>query len=295
MKKRKITTTNCSIKLYSVQCVSAERRSWDCLYGGFTLIELLVVIAIIAILAAMLLPALSRAKSKAQTIACLNNLKQLDLCWIMYTGDNNGKLVYNDIAAEDLGASTPGNSWIMGTMVSDQQATNMAIIQAGTLFDYNKSTAIYHCPIDHSAIGGARGASGKGALRVRSYALNGQMNGSPDYQAQFGFYNAPHNYRVNHKDSDIAFPPPSQALSFLHEAGASIDDGMFEIPAERNLWGNWPSSLHNNGDVLSFADGHSEYWRWHDSRTSRITTYGAATPNSVDLQRMQSAIATPAN
>src|SRR5690349_7013221 len=111
---------------------------------AFTLIELLVVIAIIAILAGLLLPALSRAKAKGHQTACLSNLKQLQLCWQMYIDDNNEKLIGNDPYVG------PGSlSWIQGYMNdSYPDSTNATLIAKGLLFPYNKSTSIYRCPAD---------------------------------------------------------------------------------------------------------------------------------------------------
>src|ERR1017187_4703260 len=113
--------------------------------NGFTLTELLVVIAVIAILAAMLLPALSKSKSRSQTIACLSNLRQLSTCWQLYTGDNNDLLVPND----NIAGGTTGPSWCQGTGILE---TNTTVIESGLLFGYSRSTALYHCPADVSTV-----------------------------------------------------------------------------------------------------------------------------------------------
>jgi prepilin-type N-terminal cleavage/methylation domain-containing protein/prepilin-type processing-associated H-X9-DG protein len=233
--------------------------------AGFTLIELLVVIAIIAILAALLLPALSKAKEKAQRTQCLNNLRQLQLCWHLYAVDSGGKLAPNK--AETSTATTGSESWIAGAAKTDDTPTN---IMRSAFFPYNKAIGIYHCPSDQSKV------AFKLIPRFRSYSMSYPwMNGDPGFE------------EINRKETDIR--NTSLASVLWDENEDSIDNGGIGFyPAGMWAWWNWPASRHSKGGTMSFADGHVEYWKWKDPWVLKFTAYGTATsPLDRDLARVQ--------
>ena len=260
------------MRTYRLPQTSLTRKSLS-VPPGFTLIELLVVIAIIAILAAMLLPALSRAKIKAQATACLSNQKQLAVAWTLYSGDFNDYLAVNAnnvaINAGVVGWVTNVLSWDFPPLPTNPQNYNPDALANALLGPYcSKATGVYKCP-------GDRYDAYKGP-RVRSISMNGQMNPNTANDANGGTvknqYGAGQNYKVFVRQSDINNPAPVNAWVFIDEHPDSINDALFHVDMRptANTWSDWPASNHGGSGVLAFADGHVESKRWKDPAIANL-------------------------
>jgi len=228
-------------------------------HRGFTLIELLVVIAIIAILAAMLLPALSRAKARAQLTMCLSNLRQIQIAWFMYCDENNSKIPQNIASNTGHTASNPLDPtaqpgapyacWVLGDVSVSPSWTNDLLLTHGLIYPYLNSVNVFKCPT-------AKTPSDQSVIRNRSYSMNGWMNGINAWNAQC----------VNFTKTTGISLAPNMAMVFVEENPGTINDGYWiQDLTKTTTWIDSPAHYHNNVGAMSFVDGHAESRKWTDA------------------------------
>jgi prepilin-type N-terminal cleavage/methylation domain-containing protein/prepilin-type processing-associated H-X9-DG protein len=240
-------------------------------FRAFSLIELLVVVCIIGILAALLLPSLSSAKSKGKQTACVSNLKQLGVAFNLYCADNDGKLPDNLPG----NSNTATTSWVMGDMRDPVQSTNDLLIRAGKLFPYASQTSLFHCPADLSRSGAS--------LRTRSFSMNGWMGSR---QMEIDSNRA--GFRTFVRDNELSAAPTASLWVIVDEHQATIDDGWFLVTMDDSRpFANAPASRHQGGYALNFADGHAELYKLRTSAAKLLA--GQVSPYNVDWLRLKQA------
>jgi len=232
--------------------------------NGFTLVELLVVIAIIALLMAILLPALNKARELGKRAVCLSNVKQLTLAWVVYSDENEGYIPASDISHAPNGPYF----WVGSMKVGDLLPAQESAIKRGVLWPYCKNLKLYKCP------------TGK-RDELRTYSMVNSMN---------SFYHGPTHWKGPLIKNTLEIRQPGGRTVFIDEG--VISNYAWAVRHKVPEWLDLPPVRHGNGSVFSFADGHSEYWKWKDPLTiqlgkGEITTKNQ--PDNPDLVRVQMA------
>ena len=282
--------------------VKGSNRGSGRFQEGFTLIELLVVIAIIAILLAILMPALSRVREQGRRAVCLNHIKTLTLCWIMYADENDDRIVNGEAywaptaaPAAPVPTSGPhrgerywvGNDCANNFMQGEQRPLNTQIqaIRLGALFPYCKAEKVYRCPT---------GIRGEMRTYSTAYGMNGCFDAAGTYSGNQGVRVGPTVLMVKRR-AEIAVPAPAYRLVFLDEGRITPDS--YAIHYLKPSWWDPPFVRHGDGTNVAFADGHSDYWKYTGAETIRVGKmlnpphhYTPTTDEGLaDLQKMQKA------
>jgi type II secretory pathway pseudopilin PulG len=230
--------------------------------------ELLLVIGVMAILAALLMPALAAAQARGKRAACLDNLKQSALSFQMYTADNDGKLAQN----YPLGPAG-SNSWVLGDMKVSVDSTNKTLIRRGKFFPYASQVPLYRCPADPSRTGDAP--------RVRSYSMNGWI-GSRYMET----YPRTNGFRTFVRDSEIAAAGPARVWVIIDEHESSIDDAWFLVTMDDSRpFASFPATRHAGSYGLNFADGHAEFYKLREPESELAE--GQVSAQNSDWQRLK--------
>ena len=251
---------------------------------GFTLLELLAVIAIISVLATLISTALNQTKARAQQMSCLNNLRQLQMGWILYAEDNDDYLPLNRTEPSSnealYGRRNTAESWVAGNPKEDVSTAN---IERGSLFRYVKNPNAYRCLADPGKVWVQ-----KTARRTRSYSMSAYLGADWEFP------------QMKSKLSEIQNQRPSKIFVFIEEDMLSPWHGGFVVmPLDRSILlsansGSLPGTWHNGGTDLSFADGHVEFWRWSSEKpNSSVSSPSLLRYQLQDVQRLQEAIPKP--
>jgi prepilin-type N-terminal cleavage/methylation domain-containing protein/prepilin-type processing-associated H-X9-DG protein len=254
--------------------------------NAFTLIELLVVIAIIAILAAMLLPALAKAKIQAQKTFCMNNLKQIQLAWVVYSGENDDQIVPvsnhdSPLATDPLIAPGAAEAQLFPGNVNYVTSINVLFARYSLLYPYLKSDVVFKCPAD------PKKTMNNTDRTTRSYSDNGWMNPTASTVAS-GYLHPSAIYRVFKKQTDIL--RTSDIYIMLEESPGTINDDWFvENPDAPTEWTDMPAAYHNKSSILLFADGHAQNRKWTDPAVVKQLGNFQPAQNTNDLTWLLSA------